>query len=92
MPKDSHSAIAKSNPYGKRGKSRRKRRAARYHAPVVSQRAPVPEHIPATPSARFTPPTPQVVDQQPQVLGELKRIGIITGALLLLLIILYLVL
>jgi hypothetical protein len=34
----------------------------------------------------------QVVAQQPQVLGEFKRIGIITGALLLLLIILHLVL
>jgi hypothetical protein len=92
MPKDSHSATAKSNPYGKRGKSRRKRRAARYHAPAVSQQAPPPERIPTTPPARFTPPMPQVVIQQPQVLGELKRIGIITGALLILLIILHLVL
>ena len=92
MPKDSHSAIAKSNPYGKRGKSRRKRRAARYHAPVVSQRAPLPERTPTTPPARVTPPTQEVVAQQPPVLGELKRIGIIAVALLLLLIILYLVL
>jgi hypothetical protein len=84
--------MAKSNPYGKRGKSRRKRRAARYPAPVVSQRAPLPERIPAAPSAPVTPPIQQVVAQQPQLLGELKRIGIIAGALLLLLIILSLVL
>jgi len=92
MPKKPYSALTKSNPYGKRGKSRKKRRAARHPVPVVSQRAPLPERTPTTPPARVTPPTQEVVAQQPPVLGELKRIGIIAGALLLLLIILYLVL
>jgi hypothetical protein len=92
MPKDPHSVMTKSASYSKRGKSRRKRRAARHPAPVASKPVPFPERIPATPSARFTPPIQQVIAQQPQVLGELKRIGIITGALLLLLIILHLVL
>jgi len=84
--------MTKSAPYGKRGKSRKKRRAARHPAPLASKRASFPERIPAAPSARFTPPIQQVVAQQPQVLKELKRIGIIAGAMLLLLIILSLVL
>jgi hypothetical protein len=92
MPKDPHFVMTKSDPYGKSRKSRKKRRAARRPAPPVSKRAPLPERIPAAPSAQVTPPIQQVVAQQPQVLGELKRIGIITGALLLLLIIVSLVL
>jgi len=92
MPKDPHSAMTKSAPYGKRGKSRRKRRAARHPGPLTSKQVSFPGHIPAAPSARFTPPIQQVVAQQPHVLKELKRSGIIAGAMLLLLIILSLVL
>ncbi len=92
MPKDRHSVMTKSAPYGKRGKSRKKRRIARHSTPLASKQASFPERIPAAPSAQFTPPIQQVVAQRPQMLGELKRSGIIAGAMLLLLIILSLVL
>jgi len=84
--------MTKSSPYGKGRKSRKKRRAARHLAPPASKQAPFPRRIPAAPSARFTPPIQQIVPQQPYVLREWKRSGIIAGALLLLLIILSLVL
>jgi len=92
MPKDRRSMTTKSAPYGKKGKSRKKRRIARHPTPLASKQAALPERIPATPSAQVTPPVQQVVAQQPHVLGELKRSGIIAGAMLLLLIILSLVL
>jgi hypothetical protein len=92
MPKDPHFVMTKSDPYGKSRKSRKKRRAARRPVPLASKRVSLPERIPAAPSAQVTLPIQQVVAQQPQVLGELKRIGIIAVGLLLLLIILSLVL
>ena len=91
MPKDRRSVMTKSAPYGKRGKSRKKRRVARHPMPPALKQAPLPERVPAAPSAQFTPPIQQLV-ALPHVLGELKRSGIIAGALLLLLIILSLVL
>jgi len=92
MPKDRRSVMARSAPSSKRGKSRKKHRIARHSTPLASKQASFPERIPAAPSAQFTPPIQQVIAQQPHVLGELKRSGIIAGAMLLLLIILSLVL
>jgi hypothetical protein len=84
--------MTKSAPYGKRGKSRKKHRIARHSTPLASKQVSFPERIPTAPSAQPTPSVQQVVAQQPHVLGELRRSGIIAGAMLLLLIILSLVL
>jgi len=92
MPKDRRSLMTKSAPYGKRGKSRKKRRVARHPMPLALKQAPLPERVPTAPPAQSAPTIQQVIAQQPHVLGELKRSGIIAGAMLLLLIILSLVL
>ncbi len=92
MPKASRRAVTKGGPYGKGGKSKKKRYAARRAAPVAAKQASIPGSIPAAPSTRVSPAMQQMVALQPHVLKDLKRIGIITGAMLLLLIILSLVL
>ncbi len=92
MPKGSRRAATKGAPYGKGGKSRKKRYAVRRAAPVTAKQASIPGSIPAAPSTRVSPSMQQMVAPQPYVLKDLKRIGIIAGVMLLLLIILYLVL
>jgi len=92
MPKGSHYVTTKSTPYGKGRKSKKKRRTARYPAPLAAKQAPLPRSISAAASARLAPRIQQIAPQHPYVLSELKRSGIIAGAMLLLLIILSLVL
>jgi len=77
---------------GMRRKSRKKRLAARHPASLASKRASFPRSISAAASARLVPRIQQIVSQQPYVLSELKRSGLIAGAMLLLLVILSLVL
>lgn len=92
MPKGSHHVTAKSAPYGKGRKSKKKRRAAHYPASLAAKRAPLPRGISAAASARPAPRIQQIAPPYPYVLKEWKRSGIIAGAMLLLLIILSLVL
>ena len=92
MPRGSRRAVTKGAPYGKGRRSREKRYAVRRAAPVAAKQASIPESIPAAPPTRVSPAMQQMVAPQPHVLKDLKRIGIITGVMLLLLIILYLVL
>ena len=84
------------NPSGNRGKSRRKQRATdRPAAKLTSKQREVPSNVvAATPTPTVSLPTPRTwqIDPQPHVFSDLKRIGIIAGAMLLILIILYLVL
>ncbi|HJX69584.1 MAG TPA: hypothetical protein VJ441_00650 [Dehalococcoidia bacterium] len=90
MPRGSRHSVSKSALHGKGRKSRKKRRAVSHPAPLAAKRISPSRGAPAalTPSAARAQ---QIVPQYPYVAGELKRIGIITGAMLLILIILSLV-
>jgi len=91
MPKGSRHVVIKSAPYGKGKRSRKKHSAARHPAPLASRQVSPKKDISAA-SARLASPIHGIVPQQPYVLGELKRSGIIAGAMFLLLIILSLLL
>jgi hypothetical protein len=86
MPRGSRHPVSKSAQHGKGRKSRKKRRPVLHPAPLASKRISPSRGAPSVARA------PQIVPQYPYVAGELKRIGIITGAMLLILIILSLVL
>ncbi len=91
MPKGSRYQTSKSALHGKGRKGRGKRRAVSHPVPLAANRISPSRGAPAalTPSAARVQ---QIVPQYPYVAGELKRIGIITGAMLLILVILSLVL
>lgn len=100
MPKSTQGPrriTAQGAPSGNKGKSRRKRRATdRPAAKLTSKQREVPsEVVPPTPIApRPTPAVPraqQIAAPQSHIFSDLKRIGVIAGAMLLILIILYLV-
>ena len=94
MPKGPRKTVTKGVPSSSRGKSRRKQRATdRPAATLTSKQRAVPSNVvsPTPVTSRPTPSTQQIASQT-HVLSDLKRIGIIAGALLLVLIILYLVL
>lgn len=89
MPKSSRRAATKGAPYGKRRKSRRKYQVARHPAPPTAKRVLPPKGVSTAPVS----PAPGIqLAPLPYILSDLKRIGIIAGILLLLLIILSLVL
>ncbi len=92
MPKGSRRTVTKGAPYGKGRKSKKNRNAVRRAAPVATKQASIPGSIPAAPSTRVSPAMQPMVAPQPYVLKDLKRIGIIAGAMILLLIVLFLVL
>ena len=81
MPKPSYQARAKSTRYRK---GRRKRQALR-HPTLISKPISPPSSVSAPRTQLFTP-------ESTHVFADLKRIGIIAGALLLVLIVLSLVL
>ena len=89
MPRASRRIVSKSAPHGKGRKSRRKRQATRHPAPLASRRISPSKGAPSVSSAIRAQ---QILPEYPYVVGELKRIGIISGAMLLLLIILSVVL
>ena len=92
MPKGSRRAAKKGAPYSKGRKSEKKRYAARQVTAVDAKQTAIPERTPVAPLAQVSTAMQQMADQRPYVVKELKRVGIITVAMLLLLIILYLVL
>ena len=81
---------------GSRGKGRRKQRASdRPTAKLTSKQREVPSKVVTptqTPTVSLPTPGTRQIAPQPHVFSDLKRIGIIAGAMLLILIILYLVL
>lgn len=86
--------MAKGSLSSNRGKSRRKQRTTNRPATTLSpkQRVAPSKVIPPTPIPSYTAPAAQQIAPQSHVFSDLKRIGIITGAMLIILIILYLVL
>lgn len=90
MPRRSRYPVSKSAPQGRGRRSRGKQQAARSPVPVTSERIAPSRSIPAAPisSAHIQ----QNIPPPPYVVRELKRIGIIAGAMLLLLVILSVVL
>ncbi|MBL7119241.1 MAG: hypothetical protein ISS53_00995 [Dehalococcoidia bacterium] len=89
MPKGSHNMPGRSAPPGKGRRSRKKRQRA--DGPVLSaaQRVTPQARVSVAPSARReAAPVQQNVASYAHVLGELKRSGIIAGAMLILLIVL----
>ena len=94
MTKGTRRTITKGAPSSSRGKSRRKQRATnRPAATLTSKQQEVPSKV-VSPMPIVSRPAPsaQQIAPQPHVLSDLKRIGVITGVMLLILIILYLVL
>lgn len=91
MTKGSRYGMSKSAPQGKGRKSRKKIRPVRSTTPLASRRMPSSESALSAPTSP-APRVQQVVPQYPHMLRDLKRIGVIAGAMLLLLIILSLVL
>jgi hypothetical protein len=92
MSKGSRRTATKGNPYGKKKGTRRKYQAARQPAPLAAKQVLPPKSVstapavPVSPAPRIEPATVS------NALSDLKRVGIVAGILLLLLIILYLVL
>ena len=89
MPKNTRRTVTKSAASNKAGKGRKKQRAAHRTTTLTPKQREAPSKE-AAPS-RQQPHTQQVVPHR-NILPDLKRIGIIAGAMLILLIILYLVL
>ncbi len=79
---------------GARGKSRRKQRTTNRPAATLTskQRAVPSKVVTPTPIASRPAPSVQQIAPQPHIHSDLKRIGIIAGAMLIILITLYLVL
>ena len=95
MTKGTRRTITKGAPSSSRGKSRRKQRATNRPAAILtSKQQEVPSKVvsPTPIVSRPAAPSAQQIAPQPHVLSDLKRIGVITGVMLLILIILYLVL
>lgn len=92
MPKGSRRTATKGAPYGKKRKSRRKYQVARHPAPPAAKQVPSPKSVSTAQAAPVSPAPCIQLATLPNVLSDLKRVGIITGALVLLLIILFLVL
>lgn len=88
MPKVSRRVAAKNTSSGRGRKNRKKRQTTRHITP------PVPKRISGQESLSSTRPTSNVrqVTPQPHVFSDLKRIGIIAVAMIVILIILYIVL
>lgn len=92
MPKGSRRAVTKGTPHSKGGKGRKKHGATSRPAALTSkQRVSPPKSVSSTSTASPASRTQQIVPQ-PHILPDLKRIGIIAVAMILILIILYLVL
>ena len=94
MPKGAQRSVTKGTPSSSRGRSKRKQRpTSRPAATLTSKQREVPSKVVSpTPIASRPAPSTQKIAPQPHVLSDLKRIGIIAGAMMLILIILYLVL
>lgn len=94
MPKGTQHSVTKGNPSGSRGRSKRKQRPTNRPAATLTskQRVVPPKDVSPTPPPSIIAPRAQQITPQPYILSDLKRIGIITGAMLIILIILYLVL
>ena len=91
MPKGSRYGMSKNAPHGRGRKSRKKPRAVQSTTPLASRRMPPSVSTPSAPTPSATR-VQQVVPQYPHMFRDLKRIGVIAGAMLLILIILSLVL
>ena len=92
MPKGSSRATAKSG----KGKKGRRRYQARRPIPPISRQVTPSERVPAATSTAASAPSvsamPSAAAEHPYLTSDLKRIGIITGALLIVIILLSLVL
>ena len=78
----------------KRSFQSKKRRSQRTPPTVAAQQQPVPQaYKPAIPSVTAPAPMPKLtITQQPYMFTELRRIGILTGIMLVILVVLALVL
>ncbi len=92
MSKGARRTATKGNPYGKKKGTRRKYQAARQSAPLAARQVLPPRSVSTAPAIPVSPAPRIEPAQVSNVLSDLKRVGIITGVLLLLLIILSIVL
>jgi len=98
MPKNSRQTTTKGTPpYSKRGKGKKKQRTTNRPSTRTSKQRFAPPKSAAAKSIPSTTPTfgasrNQQIAPQPYIIPELKRIGIIAVAMLIILIVLYLVL
>jgi hypothetical protein len=90
MPRRSRYPVSKSAPRGKGRRSRGERQVSRSPVTVASRQTAPSRNVPTAPIS--SAPIKQTTPQYLYVPGELKRIGIISGAMLLLLVILSMVL
>ena len=97
MPGKSHHGKRKLHPQSKKSKAKQRYVATSAQQQMVAQapKSPIPATVPATPASSASvptpPPAPKAV-QYPYITAELRRIGILAGIILVILVVLALVL
>jgi len=97
MPGKSQHGNRKHHPQSKKSKAKQRYTAMAAAQPAVAQapRAAIPATVPATPASSASVPTsPQALKtvKHPYITAELRRIGILAGIILVILVVLALVL